>query len=326
MWGGEAQAGTEAGRTDTLDTLLISESEGRFAAGLVQSAGSTRGEVAAMSSHEEIVSVGRLTLDRSHVLSEARDYLRDGRTYAYPAYDTFEGGAGPYDLSDGDLLAYALLNVPPRLPAYYSLRAARPQLLEWLRRTDEKANLLDANESDLQALGKLFAILDGPGIPGVRGTILAKVMHRKRPHLVPLYDQYVHRVYVGHPGAPLQPDHGRSWAAFIPLLAQQIRDDLRTGLDFFEQIAGLGEVGPVTPLRALDIVTWQAGRKLPSGPGEPEDASQESGYPCECSCWPGSTDRAWSSDRLARESPTPCGSALTSSDDRNPICALHSPG
>lgn len=219
----------------------------------------------------DAVTVGGLTVPRADALRQVRDYLQDGTRYAYPAYDTFDGGAGGDELSDGDLLAYALLNVPPRLPAYYSLRAARPRLVEWLRATPADVSLAEAGDAEVDRLGELYSILDGPGLRGVGGTILAKVMHRKRPLLVPLYDRFVFRVYAGHPAAPLTRVRGRSWAEFMPLLARAIGQDLRGGASFFTEAASQATVGPVTPLRALDIVAWDTGRRLGSSPGEPDD-------------------------------------------------------
>ncbi len=52
--------------------------------------------------------------------------------YAYPAYDTYDSGSGPFELNDGDLLAPALLNAAPTVRAFYSLQRVRPQLIEAL--------------------------------------------------------------------------------------------------------------------------------------------------------------------------------------------------
>jgi hypothetical protein len=39
--------------------------------------------------------------------------------------------------------------------------------------------------------------IDGAGIHGATGTVLAQVLHRKRPAFIPLYDSRVYGVYVG---------------------------------------------------------------------------------------------------------------------------------
>jgi hypothetical protein len=59
--------------------------------------------------------------------------------------------------------------------------------------------------------GPLFGILDKGGIWGARGTVLAKVLHRKRPAFIPLYDEQVRRVYQDGDHAPVPPVIGRAW-------------------------------------------------------------------------------------------------------------------
>ena len=44
------------------------------------------------------------------------------------------------------------------------------------------------------------------------------------------------------------------------MLGQAIIDDLVAGEDFFDQVAALAAGPVITPLRALDIVAWHAGR------------------------------------------------------------------
>ena len=74
-------------------------------------------------------------------------------------------------------------------------------------------------------------------------ALLAKVMHRKRPAFIPLYDRFVDYCYRGVEDAPIPKDRKRGWRAFLPLLGQGIIDDLVAGREFFEQVAALAE-GP----------------------------------------------------------------------------------
>ena len=46
------------------------------------------------------------------------------------------------------------------------------------------------------------------------------------------------------------------------MLGQAIIDDLIAGREFFAEVAGLANGPVITPLRALDIVAWHAGRSL----------------------------------------------------------------
>ena len=90
--------------------------------------------------------------------------------------------------------------------------------------------------------------------------ILAKVMHRKRPAFIPLYDRFVDYCYRGVENAPIPNDRKRGWRAFLPLLGQahHRRPAGRRGL--LREVAALASGPVITPLRALDIVAWHAGR------------------------------------------------------------------
>ena len=56
------------------------------------------------------------------------------RPYAFPAYDCYDGGtAEPDRLTDGDLLAPGLLNVPVKIRSFYGLQRVRGRLEEALR-------------------------------------------------------------------------------------------------------------------------------------------------------------------------------------------------
>lgn len=220
--------------------------------------------------------MGGLAVDRTTATDAARDYLSGQGQYGYPVYDGFDGGRDAWRLTDGDLLAPALLNVPVRLPAFYALQSVRPQLEAWLGQTAPDARLVDASDKDLERLGELFSLLDS-GIPGVRGVILAKVMHRKRPTFIPLYDRFVYHCYVGPDDtAPLKIEPKRSWHDFMILLSQAMQADLRRETEWFQSLTELafGSVS-ITPLRALDIVTWSSGRAQATTAGLSLDGDEE---------------------------------------------------
>lgn len=207
------------------------------------------------------VQIGGVVLDRKKAFTEAATYVSGTGTYAYPAYDSYEAGSDPDHLSDGDLLAPVLLNVRPSVKAFYSLQRIRPELEEWLAGISVNKRLEDVDDADLKWLGKLFSLVD-PELPGVRGTTLAKVMHRKRPNFVPLYDQFVWHTYVAAPTKRVPRKKRRSWADFIPLLAHAMQEDLHREASWFDDIAGTAYGPSITRLRALDIVAWRAGKDL----------------------------------------------------------------
>ncbi|GAB3753480.1 hypothetical protein GCM10027599_14670 [Yimella radicis] len=56
------------------------------------------------------------------------------RPYAFPACDCYDGGTNEPDrLTDADLLAPGLLNVPVKIRSFYGLQRVRAQLEEALR-------------------------------------------------------------------------------------------------------------------------------------------------------------------------------------------------
>jgi hypothetical protein len=226
---------------------------------LVRTSACSRGYGAAM------LRIGGRTVDRDAAFSYARRYLTEGRGWSYPSYDGYQtaGARGP--LTDADLLAPILLNVRQfRITAYEALQGVRPRLTEALDAIPRELKLAEASDDDLTLLGDLFAPLSEPRIPGVRGTILSKVLHRKRPEFVFLFDPQVASTYQVGPDAPLPEDPNRSWREFAPLLGAEIRKDLQREQDFWRAITELAPGPAITELRALDIVAWWAGG--PDGP------------------------------------------------------------
>lgn len=184
------------------------------------------------------------------------DYLDVRNGYAYPAYDRLVTN-GSAELVNGDLLAPALIGV--------HIDAGRFALLqEMLPALEAVADLPavplhEADEDHVLCVAGLFGILDEPRYAGrgVRGTVVSKVLHRKRPDLVPLYDSRIFEAYTAPGALPRSTD--RAWADFIADLCRQMRDDLRAetaAFDALEQLAA-GEGKPVTRLRILDILVWR---------------------------------------------------------------------
>lgn len=190
--------------------------------------------------------------------------LTRARPYAHPAYDTYDTGSGPSELTDGDLLAPALLNAAPTVRAFYSMQRVQPQVTAALARIPVDLTLGDAvaaGTMPAQQLGDLAAVLDGTPRPaGVRLTTLLEVVHRKRPHFVPLYDRFVGACYVGAGKAfPVSRVRRRSWRDHAVAVAAAVSDDLSAQEAAF---ADLQRLAPrVTTLRLLDVLAWELGRR-----------------------------------------------------------------
>ena len=209
----------------------------------------------------KLVRIGGVEVERELALESASGYLSRRDRFGYPAYDSFGSEGGPWQISDADLVAPVLLNAEMNSRTFYALEGIRDHLENWLVGIPLDARLIEAGDAELAQLGELFSVLDSDDLPvDARGPLLAKVMHRKRPAFIPLYDRFVDYCYRGAEHAPIPKDRKRGWRAFLPLLGQGIIDDLQAGQDFFQQVAGLAKGPVITPLRALDIVAWHAGR------------------------------------------------------------------
>ena len=93
-------------------------------------------------------------------------------------------------------------------------------------------------------------------LPGVGGVKRSKLLHIKRPWLVPIYDTHVHRIYED---MAADPDGGWWEAARRDLvdgsgdfawLSAALRDD---------DDARVRRAGKLTELRLLDIIAWRLG-------------------------------------------------------------------
>lgn len=209
----------------------------------------------------ERLRVGGLTVPHSEAELFVRHYvLDDEKLYAFPYYDCLQTAADPAQLVEADLLAPVLLNVPVSIRAFRDLQRLLPRLRASLDELPIDQDLADAEDALLRKVGSCFAVLDDPDVElqGVRGTTLAKVLHRKRPRLLPLFDGRVRRVYeLPWDGVPRVPFTG-PWVAYMTALAGAMRHDLSSARGRWQHLSELGQ-GKLTQLRALDIVAWTLG-------------------------------------------------------------------
>jgi hypothetical protein len=183
------------------------------------------------------------------------DYVDVRNGWSYPAYDTLETN-GSATLVDGDLLAPTLMGVHVDGGRFSLLR----EMMPWLEAVAElpAVALEDADDDHVLCVAGLFGILDEPRYAGrgVRGTIVSKVLHRKRPDLVPIYDSRIFEAYTA-PGVISR--YERSWQDFIALLCGQMREDLRAEAEAFGELqeAAADAGAELTRLRILDILVWR---------------------------------------------------------------------
>lgn len=197
---------------------------------------------------------------------EARDWattylVRRPKTSAYPAYDAYPGSCGK-GVDKQDLLAIALLNVSNNpIPAYYGLEGLLPPMNERLGHVELRGDLASAGSETIEAIVNLFGILEEYPTSYVRLTTLSKVLHRKRPELLPLFDKNIGYCYSECDGAPVPYKDGRSYADYRRAWLLEVQEDLATQLPYWEEIAAIAPSPPITPLRALDIIGWELGNR-----------------------------------------------------------------
>lgn len=180
--------------------------------------------------------------------------------FSWPYYDGFQSGTTVYELCDGDLLAPALLNADPGIHGFAGLQQIRWRLEQRLADVPSNVDLADATDDDIDSVTRLFGVIDEHPVFGVRGTILSKVLHRKRPRLIPLHDRYINAAYVPD---PIPAAHRRTWDAYAGLLMRAMRDDLRRSSKVWEPLEQIPRPSEVvlTRLRVLDIIAWHQGKR-----------------------------------------------------------------
>lgn len=219
----------------------------------------------------DTIRVGKVRIHRDVAMDWVAQYTDaaanqvSGAPFAFPAYDQYDGGTNqPTKLTDADLLAPTLLNVPVKIRSFYALQAIRSGLEQALGNElldHDLATLTDDEITD--AIAPLYSVLDDAHPWGVQETTLSKVLHRKRPRAVVLHDQWVRDCYIETERVPRV--RHRSSAEYMVLISCAVRDNLRDQSEAFEQLATTSaEAKKLTPVRLLDILAWrsQGGRAV----------------------------------------------------------------
>ncbi|WP_261559182.1 DUF6308 family protein [Frankia tisae] len=204
----------------------------------------------------------REVFDAESLVEEYMGPRKRGLRYAYPYYDGLVTNEDPDLLCTGDLLAPSLLGVHVDVDRMHTLTALTPLLQRALDKLPPGIELIEADEVTLDLVAALYDPLDDPDVSDrdVKGSLIAKVLHRKRPALVPLFDSKVRIFYQHEDCVPPSPRDGRSWRQYMGLLVRAMQYDLRENAEEFRRLAALvPSTGPqVTPLRMLDVVVWMS--------------------------------------------------------------------
>lgn len=204
----------------------------------------------------------REIFDAETLLEEYVGPRRRGMRHAYPHYDGLVTNGDPSRLCTGDLLAPSLLGAPVDLDRMATLSALMPLMQRGLETLPPHATIMGSGPEVLAQVAALYDPLDDPSVADrdVKGSLLAKVLHRKRPALIPLFDSRVRDFYRTEGAVPPAPRGARTFRQYMELLIPVICEDLRANAEEFARLTTLApdDGPPLTPLRVLDIIVWMS--------------------------------------------------------------------
>lgn len=198
--------------------------------------------------------------DAVKLLSEYFGSPDSGATpYSGASFDTFAGGGNRSETYDrfttDDVVAVSMLGV--QVPAAASLELFGEQADEYselLRAIPPTAELVNADDSlidESSAAWKLWQKLHA--LDGVGPTIAAKLLARKRPALLPVYDEVIRRT-LQRPNPDL---------TFWTDLREALRVEDRA---LYTRLQGVRDqvesARRLSIIRVFDIVVWMHGRAL----------------------------------------------------------------
>ena len=167
-------------------------------------------------------------------------------TWAYPYYDAVHVTSPT--VTPVDVLAAGALHPGLSRVDLAFFRERSTEVQRWLDEVPLGLGLRDADDNVLAHLGALSGWTDAPTV-----TLLSKVLHRKRPDLIPLVDRHVLDIY-----RPLTGQRS-ALTGWQPLL-HAIRDDLAgPNAAPLARIAAAAQEAlgrPLSHLRILDVAIW----------------------------------------------------------------------
>lgn len=205
--------------------------------------------------HQLEVDIGQYLDATQNPAQLVRDYFAplsstdSGCAYSGAKFDSFAGGGDRADVCNqftaDDLVAVTFLSVEvPAHAAIGIMETAVGSLSQLLAEIPADVDLWDADESDVDAsspANRLFAELTS--LRDIGWVTANKLLARKRPRLLPVYDNVVKNA--------LQPNRQSYW---LPLRHDLQSEATRNKLDRIRADAGIDE--SISLLRILDIVVW----------------------------------------------------------------------
>ena len=172
-------------------------------------------------------------------------------TWAYRYFDLVPSES-PDEVTPVDVLAAAALH--PGLSrtdlAFFVDRA--DDLSDWFRSVPVETELRTA---DANLLSHLDALVD---FDGVSITLFSKVLHRKRPSLIPLLDRHIidwYRPVTSQRSATL------AWSPIIRAMQQDLIGDANGSLTAIADALRPELASPPSAIRLIDIAIWMGAQR-----------------------------------------------------------------
>jgi Family of unknown function (DUF6308) len=273
--GSSASAGTDSKANRSLrrlpgSRLLIGTAGSSLLFEIVDPAEIERRALSIATTSDELMAEAEwLAADLVHRYFEGRQ--DDDRTplYTGAAFERLSGGGDHPDVANlftaDDLVAVSMLSVqvPPRA-AIRILQDDADRLSAYLADVPADVDLADADESvisDGSAADRLRWQLYG--YPGIGSVTAGKLLARKRPRLIPVFDGVISGV-LGHPGKGYWQD-----------LRGELRADDGRLVERLNEIRSATSLGDsVSTIRVFDVLVWMIGKgalwRAPLRRSEPE--------------------------------------------------------
>lgn len=201
-------------------------------------------------------------VEDQRAVDDLRAYFAEGPpNTGYPGR-WFEQVGSPADqerdrnrLTADDIVALSALSI--RLPIAVSARLLgedADEISELLTEIPADADLWSVARSELsprsaayRLFNKFRAMAWNGGEHGTAGVTASKLLARKRPRLIPIYDHQVSQLV----------DLGKGASWWISL-QEALTSEVRAHLEDAHEAAELGPL--ITPLRTLDVILWMRAR------------------------------------------------------------------
>ena len=132
---------------------------------------------------------------------------------------------------------------------------AAEMLTGWLSTVSQHTDLATADPNLIDVVCEMPRLADG-----VTLSLLSKVLHRKRPGLVPMFDRALQEQY----RVPGGPRGVAMWHDLVTAIRSDLRDDANMAAiaTIGYDLAAAHLLTPPTGLRILDIVIWMSSQRL----------------------------------------------------------------